>query len=518
MNILLFFRTVIHLKLIQLVFQIKNRLKIVNYKDKECGDGVGNCSCHPFIPKYQCYKNESFSFLNITSVFHSWNDIENGMLWAYNLNYMDWLQQKNIYKEDACKWIDKFIEDLPQNKIGLDSYPIALRSINWIKFISQHSDIDRNQLCKWNKSLYSQLHLLEKKLEYHLLGNHLLEDAYACFIGAIYFNETRMFVKAADLLVSQLKEQILSDGAHYEQSPMYHCILLDRLLDCYNFSLNNRRFPNQEQITKNLEDKAVKMLGYLEKILYSDGTFPLFNDSANGIAPMPADLFNYAKRLGIKWQSIDMRESGYRKMQLGEMEAFVDIGNITATYQPGHTHADTFNYELRVRNRPFIVDTGISTYNKTKRRQYERSTSAHNTVSVLHRNSSEVWGGFRVGKRAFVSVKIDKPLLIKASHNGFGKTKIHERTFILNEQTFVIQDVITTEDEAISYIHLSNTVIIENYSNDFVKTNIAIIYLKGAIQVNIVDDFVSEEYNVFKPIVKIEIYFKKQLTYNIIPS
>ena len=32
----------------------------------------------------------------------------------------------------------------------------------------------------------------------------------------------------------QLEEQILPDGAHYEQSPMYHCILLDRLLDAIN--------------------------------------------------------------------------------------------------------------------------------------------------------------------------------------------------------------------------------------------------------------------------------------------
>lgn len=33
-------------------------------------------------------------------------------------------------------------------------------------------------------------------------------------------------------------------------------------------------------------------------------------------------------------------------------------------YIPGHAHADTFNYELRIDGVPFIVDTGISTYNK----------------------------------------------------------------------------------------------------------------------------------------------------------
>ena len=77
-----------------------------------------------------------------------------------------------------------------------------------------------------------------------------------------------------------------------------------------------------------------------------------------------------------------MKECGYRKLCSTHLEAVVDVGNITATYQPGHSHADTFNYELRIDCRPFVVDTGISTYNKTARRQYERSTSAHNTVTV----------------------------------------------------------------------------------------------------------------------------------------
>ena len=35
-----------------------------------------------------------------------------------------------------------------------------------------------------------------------------------------------MYDKASCLLYKELDEQILPDGSHYEQSPMYHCILL----------------------------------------------------------------------------------------------------------------------------------------------------------------------------------------------------------------------------------------------------------------------------------------------------
>ena len=97
------------------------------------------------------------------------------MLWAYNLNYMDWLLQEGMPYEEGAKWIEKFIDELSQNRIGLDPYPIALRGINWIKFISLYKErIDEKRMKRWNDSLYSQYKLLEKKLEYHLLGNHLL--------------------------------------------------------------------------------------------------------------------------------------------------------------------------------------------------------------------------------------------------------------------------------------------------------------------------------------------------------
>ena len=77
---------------------------------------------------------------------------------------------------------------------------------------------------RWNDSLYAQCKLLERKLEYQLLGNHLLEDAYALFIASIYFSDKKMYDKASCLLYKELDEQILPDGSHYEQSPMYHCI------------------------------------------------------------------------------------------------------------------------------------------------------------------------------------------------------------------------------------------------------------------------------------------------------
>lgn len=512
----LLIHTIRYLKIKQIIYQLKYRMitsRSMDVKDVTC---CNLCIAHP-IPRNRVLIGESFSFLNHFSVFKSWNDTSYGMLWAYNLNYMDWLQQENLSVEEGIKWIDKFIIEISTNKIGLDPYPIALRGINWIKFISQYYDeIGETKRVIWNKSLYAQYLLLKKKIEYHLLGNHLLEDAYSIFIAAIYFKDKGFYEKSVKLLQHELHEQILPDGSHYEQSPMYHCILLDRLLDCYNFSVNNIHWRKQSALNDFFKEKAIQMLGHLNSVIYTDGQIPLFNDSALGIAPTPEQLFNYAKRLGLQWNTIAMKECGYRKMKSMRMEAFIDIGNITASYQPGHSHADTFNYELKIDGCPFIVDTGVSTYNKTERRQLERGTKAHNTVSINNHDSSEVWDGFRVGKRANVKILEDTSTLVTAVHDGFGKENLHTRTFILGDDSFTIHDVVSKESNAISYIHFAPGVRILSVSSTEIRTESGVIHIFGGVSVDIVEGKIAMEYNRLLPSLIAQIHFTKKCSYIII--
>ena len=469
----------------QLFYQVKYRMVKPAYKALEAPkiNGVG-FRTEP-IPRYTSLNGDSFSFLNLEHEFAGWSFTENGMLWAYNQNYFDWLNQEGMMAEDGCKWIDKFIEELPSNKIGLDPYPIALRSINWIKFFCRYPECAIKVRLD---SLYSQVKLLENKLEYHLLANHLLEDAYALYISAAYFQDQNLQKKATKLLIDQLKGQTLPDGAHYEQSPMYHCILLDRLLDCINIA------PTEE-----LKVFAKKQLGWIKSICYNDGSYPLFNDAANGIAPKLADIIDYAKRLGIESEETPLGESGYRKMSNASMEAIVDVGDIKATYQPGHAHADTFNFELRIDGKPFVVDTGISTYNKNERRQYERGTSAHNTVVVNGQNSSEVWGGFRVGKRARVNILQDTSTEITASHNGYNKQCY--RTFKITDEAFIVED--KYDGNAVSYLHLAE------------GSDINRITIEGASDIEIEDCQYSVEYNKFIIGKVIKMHFNGELKYTI---
>lgn len=187
-NNILIVNTIKHLRLKQIYYQLYYRLfshKLMEYNVPR----QSSLRMVSVIAKWYCYNvPKTFTFLNLIGDFKSWNDVSHGMLWAYNLNYMDWLLQPDMTFEQGSEWVERFITDLPTNRIGLDPYPIALRSINWIKFIGRHhKKVESNRLQRWNDSLYAQCKLLERKLEYQLLGNHLLEDAYALFIASIYF-------------------------------------------------------------------------------------------------------------------------------------------------------------------------------------------------------------------------------------------------------------------------------------------------------------------------------------------
>ena len=49
-----------------------------------------------------------------------------------------------------------------------------------------------------------------------------------------------------------------------------------------------------------------------------------------------------------------------------------------------------------------MTDTGVSGYERTPARLYQRGTAAHSTVQIDGEDQSEVWAAFRMGRRARV--------------------------------------------------------------------------------------------------------------------
>jgi hypothetical protein len=403
--------------------------------------------------------NNDFVFLNLKHKFNNkidWNFNKYGKLWSYNLNYFDFLNQKSITHVIGVDLILDYVKNHSILKDGLEPYPISLRNINWIKFLAHNNYKNK----KIDEFLYSSYITLSSKLEFHLLGNHILENAFSLLFGAYYFQNEALYTKSNKILIKELDEQTLKDGGHFELSPMYHQIILTRLLDCIQLIKLNSEWKKDDLLSF-LEAKSSLMISWLHNITYENGNIPMVNDATFNIAPNSGKLFSYAKYLGIQNQNIPLSDSGYRKILSKHYELFIDVGDVGPDYQPGHAHSDTFNFELIKNGNPIFVDTGISTYEKNAIRQYERATHSHNTVKIGSKEQTQVWGGFRVAKRARITHLIEKPNLIEASHDGYLSNGYkHTRAFLWGEKYLILKDKInrSTSNNAKAYFHLHSSV------------------------------------------------------------
>ena len=383
-----------------------------------------------------------------------------------------------------------------------------MRGINWIKFLSIHKINDD----KINTFLYNDYKRLADNLEYHILGNHLLENGFSLLFAAYYFNNDEFYKTAGNILKEELEEQILEDGAHFELSPMYHKILLVKLLDCYNLVRLNDLF-NDSAFENLLKQKAEIMLGFLENISFKNGTIPLLNDAANNIALENKVVLDYANQLKLKPYNQPLGASGYRKFLIDDFEVVMDIGKVGPKYQPGHAHADTFTFCLNYKNHPVVVDTGTSTYNIGERRDYERSTIAHNTVCYDKKDSSEVWDGFRVADRAEVTLLKDTRKELIVEHDGYKRYGLmHHREFKISSKKFFIKDYINgiATKNNISSIHFHPNVKLDKKENYLLLNEVIKLSWKGFDKVNILDYQYAPEFNKLVNSKKIEGIFKNK--------
>lgn len=360
-----------------------------------------------------------FQFLNQRRRIQTWNDPGVPKLWLYNLHYFDHLDEDLIEKWTA--------ENPPGAGNGWEPYPLSLRIVNWIKWAMGGGHLSAGAL----HSLHLQAEYLSQAVEHHLGANHLFANAVALTIAGLFFDDSntlRWLRQGLRLVDRELREQILSDGAHYERSPMYHCIILESLLDL----INTARAVGSELYAENdWSDKAAMMLSWLDNMVHPDGQISFFNDAAFGIASEPAELNKYAKRLGILPREIPLGSSGYVRLSSADSTVIFDAAALGPDHQPGHAHADALSFELSHCGKRVLVNSGISTYERGAEREFQRGTSAHNTVMIDEADQSEVWDSFRVGRRARTfDTRTDGATFVEAAHNGYRRLRngiVHRR-------------------------------------------------------------------------------------------
>ena len=338
-----------------------------------------------------------FTFLNQTRDLGwppRWHVPEAPLLWQLNLHYLEWIWALPAAEATAAA-LDWASRNPPARKaVAWWPYTTSLR-LAALCLLAGESPAAAREL--W-PTIWRQTEHLSRRLEYHLLANHLLENAVAlAFVGACYSgpDADRWRALGIRLLREQLPEQILADGMHEERAPMYHLRLTHALALLAN--------TGDATVRGVVVEPLGRMLQALVSVCHPDGEIALFNDSAIGTYPAPAAVLDFASRaLGTPAPSVpgDLTAAGYYRGDTRGNDAVIcDAGLLAPDHQPGHAHGDMFSFELSLAGRRVIVDSGTFEYPPGEMRTWCRSTRAHNTVTVDDHDQAEFWGSFRVGRR-----------------------------------------------------------------------------------------------------------------------
>lgn len=402
-----------------------------------------------------------FRFLSVTReapAAADWNRADWPKLWLYNLHYFDDLNADGATAREAwhralvARWI---AENPPGTGNGWEPYPLSLRLVNWIKWVAGGKACDEAM----RASLAVQARWLTRRIEWHLLGNHLLANAKALVFAGCFFHGDEAAgwrSKGLAILRREHAEQILPDGGHFERSPMYHAVILEDLLDLIQLA---RCYPGTVDAETEVAWRrdASRMLDWLTAMSHPDGEIALFNDAAFGIAPKLAALTAYAGALGVAAAESPrignpgrrrlLPDSGYLRAEAGPAVLLADVGEIGPDYLPGHAHADTLSFELSLFGHRLVVNSGTSEYGLGGERLRQRGTAAHSTLQIDDADSSEVWSGFRVARRARPLERALREdgdaLILECGHDGYLRLPgrpLHRREWRLTDHGLCVTD------------------------------------------------------------------------------
>ena len=411
----------------------------------------------------------SFRFLNESHRLPDigWDNPEVEKLWRYNQHYFDDLNAVGAAQRDA-NHRDLMAKWMAQNGVGAgtawEPYPTSLRIVNWIKW----SVAGANPGPAWLDNLAVQVRWLRGRLEWHLLGNHLFANAKALIHAGLFFDGDEAdgwLSRGLSILERELPEQVLADGGQFERSPMYQALALEDVLDLLNIiTVRAHAASPARRIEAELRAHASRMLHWLRTMSHPDGTVGLFNDAADGVAPPNVELERLAAAMRVDAPSparqgmTRLDASGYLRFASDNAVALLDVAPIGPDYLPGHAHADTLCFELSLRARRILVNRGTSRYGLSARRLMERGTAAHNTVQVAGEDSSEVWAGFRVGRRARPRGLRVGEAEVACSHDGYRHLRNapeHQRLWRFGAHCLSVEDTASHPTHAVARYHLA---------------------------------------------------------------
>ena len=432
-----------------------------------------------------------------------WAVSEASHLWNFNLHYFEYCvplaaryaaggsrEDLDLFKRLALTWMAAC--KYPRGD-AWHPYTISLRLVNWLICIDLFGEAltcDKVFMGALARSMYRQYRHLLANQERHLLANHYLENLKTLVVCALLFGEDDVLARVERDYLTQLDEQVLPDGVHYERSMMYHKLILEGLL---RVELAYRSVGKAAP-TK-VASKARQMLDAMASIERGMGKTPFFNDSADGVAKECGPLARACRDV-YGYEPDDAKtifpESGFYKLYDGDAALIFFAGEPGPSYMLGHAHCDLLSFELSVAGKPVIVNSGTYAY-QSELRPYFRSTAAHNTAIIDGEEQMECWAEHRVARGVSrVRVEEEGERRIQASYFNY-RGQFHRRCIEFCDGALRVADATDREEaEVVQHYHLLDA------------GKVHVVALKGCVASG-KEDVYSPEFGIAEEITDLEV-------------
>ena len=420
-----------------------------------------------FIPKddpeWLYAMNRHTSFVNLGKAYALTGDEKYARHFAYLIG--DWIDRVPLTEESSGNtW---------------RSLESGLRCEFWLRAMQLFrgsSVMTESLLTKIEGSLREHgVYLADTHTDFHRQSNWGVLQDHGLYLLGVYFDSAAWRKLAAERLTENLYLQVMRDGSHWEQSPMYHCEVLHCAIDTLTIAVQNG-FTLPESFVQRTHDMCTALAKWLKpngrlvcqsdsddtdaRDIVAQGAL-LFDDAtlkfAAGETLFAENLWDFGTACVQKYAHLSAQAPAIASTALPDSGNYMLRSDTSASAAflhmhcgclgSGHGHADLLHLDISANGEDILIDSGRYTYVNTPLRRALKLAAAHNTTRVDGEDFSECidsWGYSKLaqpikGEHTFTKTAD----YLSGAHLGY----MHKGIFTQRKVVFVKPDIFVVFDQ-----------------------------------------------------------------------
>lgn len=342
--------------------------------------------------------------------------------WIAELHKFEWLRDlrsvggdraRRMAREMAASWLAQ--HERPSD-VAWHPETIGVRLASWISFHDLFcASADDEFRAQYFSSLDRQARYLMRALPGRLSGIALMRALKGlAYSGIAVEGAEERLESAFRMILQQIREQILPDGAHASRSPQATFEFLHILVDLRT-ALNAARLPVPDDLQHGID----RMVPAVKFFRHGDGALAQFNGGQEGNGNIIDATLMHSGAKGRAMKSLP--HAGYEKIAMGRAAVIMDVGLHATVKHSERAHAGILSFEYSFGRERVFVNCGTAGTDG-KWRHLLRSTAAHTALVVDNRNACQFDDKGQLAGRLEVKHKLcgDGTLAaIHGTHSGY---------------------------------------------------------------------------------------------------